>query len=197
MENRSVLILCLLLLIGAVMGQSAPPRSSERLMPQWLTGIIAVSSFLLIVFIGFVVKKMWCEKSSGMKQNQESMRSNVHEDGNVYDTNMDSLRRPNNRNPRKEHTNESCDDIYDTNLDDLRMKSNKSKKENIYETCDTHNETSLEGIRPNYRKTRKENIYESCDDNYETSLDVLRNQSRKNVYDNKAMDHTENKSTSM
>uniref|UniRef100_A0A3P9K7H6 Uncharacterized protein n=1 Tax=Oryzias latipes TaxID=8090 RepID=A0A3P9K7H6_ORYLA len=36
----------------------------QRLLPQWLTGIIAVSGFLLLTFIAFVVKKVWCEKSS-------------------------------------------------------------------------------------------------------------------------------------
>uniref|UniRef100_A0A3P9H080 Uncharacterized protein n=1 Tax=Oryzias latipes TaxID=8090 RepID=A0A3P9H080_ORYLA len=35
-----------------------------RLLPQWLTGLIAVSGFLLLTFIAFVVKKVWCEKSS-------------------------------------------------------------------------------------------------------------------------------------
>uniref|UniRef100_A0A8C7WTS9 Uncharacterized protein n=1 Tax=Oryzias sinensis TaxID=183150 RepID=A0A8C7WTS9_9TELE len=37
----------------------------ERLLPQWLTGLIAVSGFLLLTFIAFVVKKVWCEKSTG------------------------------------------------------------------------------------------------------------------------------------
>uniref|UniRef100_A0A8C7WTF8 Uncharacterized protein n=1 Tax=Oryzias sinensis TaxID=183150 RepID=A0A8C7WTF8_9TELE len=37
---------------------------TSRLLPQWLTGLIAVSGFLLLTFIAFVVKKVWCEKST-------------------------------------------------------------------------------------------------------------------------------------
>uniref|UniRef100_A0A3B3BH92 Uncharacterized protein n=1 Tax=Oryzias melastigma TaxID=30732 RepID=A0A3B3BH92_ORYME len=51
-----VLVSSLLLVVGL--------RANERLLPQWLTGIIAVSGFLLLAFIAFVVKKLWCEKSS-------------------------------------------------------------------------------------------------------------------------------------
>lgn len=37
---------------------------SERLLPQWLTGIIAVSIFLFLSFVVFLVKKAWCEEPS-------------------------------------------------------------------------------------------------------------------------------------
>lgn len=35
-----------------------------RVLPQWLTGIIAVSIFLFLVFVTFLVNRAWCGKSS-------------------------------------------------------------------------------------------------------------------------------------
>lgn len=37
---------------------------TERVLPQWLTGIIAVSIFLFLVFVTFLVNRVWCRKSS-------------------------------------------------------------------------------------------------------------------------------------
>lgn len=37
---------------------------TERVLPQWLTGIIAVSIFLFLVFVTFLVNRAWCGKSS-------------------------------------------------------------------------------------------------------------------------------------
>lgn len=42
----------------------AAQTQNERLLPQWLTGIIAVSIFLFLVFVGVLVNKAWCEESS-------------------------------------------------------------------------------------------------------------------------------------
>uniref|UniRef100_A0A8C2WGL5 Uncharacterized protein n=1 Tax=Cyclopterus lumpus TaxID=8103 RepID=A0A8C2WGL5_CYCLU len=39
-------------------------QTSERLLPQWLTGIIAVAGFLFLTFVGLLVKKAWCEEPS-------------------------------------------------------------------------------------------------------------------------------------
>lgn len=36
---------------------------TERVLPQWLTGIIAVSIFLFLVFVTFLVNRAWCGKS--------------------------------------------------------------------------------------------------------------------------------------
>ncbi|XP_028668314.1 PDZK1-interacting protein 1 [Erpetoichthys calabaricus] len=38
--------------------------SAQRAIPPWLTGIIAVVVFLFLVFIVFIVNKMWCEGTS-------------------------------------------------------------------------------------------------------------------------------------
>uniref|UniRef100_A0A672JEQ4 Uncharacterized protein n=1 Tax=Salarias fasciatus TaxID=181472 RepID=A0A672JEQ4_SALFA len=35
----------------------------ERTFPQWLSGLIGVSGFLLVAFVSFLVKKLWCESS--------------------------------------------------------------------------------------------------------------------------------------
>ncbi|XP_029355091.1 PDZK1-interacting protein 1 [Echeneis naucrates] len=57
---------CLLLIFGAAScNQEAHRQVSERVLPQWLTGIIAVVGFLFLAFVIFLVKKAWCEKSSG------------------------------------------------------------------------------------------------------------------------------------
>ena len=41
---------------------AADPK--ERLLPQWLTGIIAVVIFLFLAFVTFLVNKAWCRSSS-------------------------------------------------------------------------------------------------------------------------------------
>uniref|UniRef100_G3NFS0 Uncharacterized protein n=1 Tax=Gasterosteus aculeatus TaxID=69293 RepID=G3NFS0_GASAC len=41
---------------------AAQAKMQERALPQWLTGIIAVSGFLFLAFVGFLVKKAWCEE---------------------------------------------------------------------------------------------------------------------------------------
>ncbi|XP_037530359.1 PDZK1-interacting protein 1 [Nematolebias whitei] len=166
MGNGSVLMFSLLLLIGTVMAQSASAYS-ERLLPQWLTGIIAVSSFLILTFIGFMVKKMWCEKSSGTDPSVESVRPNKNVESN----------------------------LYETKLEVLGSNSVQSNNENHYEPCDEY-ETSLNVLRSNSVQSNNENHYEPCDE-YETSLNVLRSHSRRNVYDNRAIDRTEDKATSM
>uniref|UniRef100_A0A3Q0RCU9 Uncharacterized protein n=1 Tax=Amphilophus citrinellus TaxID=61819 RepID=A0A3Q0RCU9_AMPCI len=43
----------LLLAVGAVTAQTRP-------LPQWLTGIIAISGFLFLAFVAILVKKAWC-----------------------------------------------------------------------------------------------------------------------------------------
>uniref|UniRef100_A0A3B4VEI2 PDZK1-interacting protein 1-like n=1 Tax=Seriola dumerili TaxID=41447 RepID=A0A3B4VEI2_SERDU len=61
MGKPSAVISCLLLIAGAVTAQTG---INERLLPQWLTGIIAVAAFLFLTFVSFLVKKAWCEESS-------------------------------------------------------------------------------------------------------------------------------------
>lgn len=42
----------------------APAEIGGRALPQWLTGIIAVSGFLFLTFVFFLVKNAWCDNSS-------------------------------------------------------------------------------------------------------------------------------------
>uniref|UniRef100_A0A3Q3GZB3 Uncharacterized protein n=1 Tax=Kryptolebias marmoratus TaxID=37003 RepID=A0A3Q3GZB3_KRYMA len=83
--------------------RNAEGSNISRLLPQWLTGLIAVSSFLLLTFIGFVVKRMWCENRSLFSDDLngsvfrripsvESVRENQYVERNPYDTKLDVLR---------------------------------------------------------------------------------------------------------
>ncbi|XP_075901705.1 PDZK1-interacting protein 1 [Nelusetta ayraudi] len=40
----------------------------ERSLPQWLTGIIAVSAFLFLVFVSLLVNRLWCSSDRGRSQ---------------------------------------------------------------------------------------------------------------------------------
>uniref|UniRef100_A0A8C4SCI0 Uncharacterized protein n=1 Tax=Erpetoichthys calabaricus TaxID=27687 RepID=A0A8C4SCI0_ERPCA len=48
--------------------------SAQRAIPPWLTGIIAVVVFLFLVFIVFIVNKMWCEGTSAKLYKNVSQR---------------------------------------------------------------------------------------------------------------------------
>uniref|UniRef100_A0A3B3UEY8 Uncharacterized protein n=1 Tax=Poecilia latipinna TaxID=48699 RepID=A0A3B3UEY8_9TELE len=50
---------------------------SERLLPQWLTGIVAVCSFLLLTFIAALVKKVWCESSRPGERSEPQQNSGI------------------------------------------------------------------------------------------------------------------------
>ncbi|XP_062252023.1 PDZK1-interacting protein 1 [Platichthys flesus] len=72
MDKVSQMISSWLLIVGAVTAQTAQNRSDERLLPQWLTGIIAVAAFLFLSFVVLLVKKAWFEKSMGTRSKRES-----------------------------------------------------------------------------------------------------------------------------
>ncbi|CAB1419281.1 unnamed protein product [Pleuronectes platessa] len=72
MDKVSQKISSLLLIVGAVTAQTGQHRADERLLPQWLTGIIAVAAFLFLSFVALLVKKAWFEKSTGTKSERES-----------------------------------------------------------------------------------------------------------------------------
>ncbi|XP_029284675.1 PDZK1-interacting protein 1 isoform X2 [Cottoperca gobio] len=93
MGTSCAAISCLLLSVGAVTAQTAQSQMSERALPQWLTGIIAVSGFLFLSFVGFLVKKAWCEKHNRIKTTVESVRENdyVITDENTYETSLDMV----------------------------------------------------------------------------------------------------------
>ncbi|PWA26159.1 hypothetical protein CCH79_00020779, partial [Gambusia affinis] len=58
----------------------------ERLLPQWLTGIVAVCGFLILTFIAALVKKVWCESSS-RSSNVDAAFAEI----NPYENNLDGL----------------------------------------------------------------------------------------------------------
>ncbi|RXM29215.1 PDZK1-interacting protein 1 [Acipenser ruthenus] len=64
MQKTSVALLCLL--FGAAVAQHGK-TSPQRVLQPWLTGIIAVVVFLFLVFIAFLVNKVWCEERSRSK----------------------------------------------------------------------------------------------------------------------------------
>ncbi|XP_023809842.1 PDZK1-interacting protein 1 isoform X2 [Oryzias latipes] len=116
------LVSSLLLVVGSVGAQTGLPKY-ERLLPQWLTGIIAVSGFLLLTFIAFVVKKVWCEKSSRRRNSRDSETAPAV---NHYDMSL--------RGVRGSKTSGNVQETYDTVLDHNRRKS--STDENTYEACE-------------------------------------------------------------
>ncbi|XP_026200630.1 PDZK1-interacting protein 1 [Anabas testudineus] len=94
MRKLSAVISCWSLIVGAVMAQTDQAQTSDRLLPQWLTGIIAVSGFLFLTFVGFLVKKAWCEESSRGNTTVESERENqsVMTNGNTMETSLEMVR---------------------------------------------------------------------------------------------------------
>ncbi|XP_035863542.1 PDZK1-interacting protein 1 isoform X2 [Sander lucioperca] len=85
------LISCLLLSVSVVTAQTAQTGTSERLLPQWLTGLIAVTGFLFLTFVVLLVQKAWCEEPITRKSAVESVRRD-DVDGNAYETSLDMVR---------------------------------------------------------------------------------------------------------
>ncbi|XP_051231640.1 PDZK1-interacting protein 1 isoform X4 [Dicentrarchus labrax] len=121
---------CLLLTVSAAAAQTAQPQI-ERLLPQWLTGIIAVSAFLFLVFVTLLVKKAWCEKPSRKTAvESESDRENefVVTNGNTYETNLDTIR----RKSTVESTGENeFGNTYETTLEMVRSKEDPNAFDNL------------------------------------------------------------------
>ncbi|XP_051231638.1 PDZK1-interacting protein 1 isoform X2 [Dicentrarchus labrax] len=158
---------CLLLTVSAAAAQTAQPQI-ERLLPQWLTGIIAVSAFLFLVFVTLLVKKAWCEKPSRKTAvESESDRENefVVTNGNTYETNLDTIRR--------KSTVESA---------------RENEFENTYETT----------LEMTGRKSTVESTGENEFGNtYETTLEMVRSKEDPNAFDNLAFGSADDKVTSM
>ncbi|TNN65765.1 Proximal tubules-expressed gene protein [Liparis tanakae] len=89
MGKLCAVISCLLLSVAAVTAQGA---QSERLLPQWLTGILAVTGFLFLTFVAFLVKKAWCEEPSRKKTTMESVEEKDYVNKNTYDTSLEMRR---------------------------------------------------------------------------------------------------------
>ncbi|XP_042369814.1 small integral membrane protein 24-like, partial [Plectropomus leopardus] len=114
MRKLCALISCLLLSVGAVTAQAAQTQP-ERLLPQWLTGIIAVVAFLFLTFVALLVKKSWCDESR-RKSSVESVREDelVMTNENTYETTLDTVRKKSSMESVREMTNENT---YETTLD--------------------------------------------------------------------------------
>ncbi|XP_027146410.1 PDZK1-interacting protein 1 isoform X2 [Larimichthys crocea] len=123
---------CLFVTVAAVTAQTgkntAQPQM-ERLLPQWLTGIIAVSAFLFVVFVTFLVKKAWCEDPDRPRKKVEaSERQNdvAMTTRNTYATSLDM--------DRRKSSVTSDGNTYETTLDMVRRKSSVTSDGNTYET---------------------------------------------------------------
>ncbi|KAK5930106.1 hypothetical protein CgunFtcFv8_026370 [Champsocephalus gunnari] len=89
-------VCCLLLSVAAVTAQTA---QSDGALPQWLTGVMALCGFLFLSFVGFLVKKAWCEEPR-KKSTVKSLRENdyVMTEENAYETSLDIVRSKEDRN---------------------------------------------------------------------------------------------------
>ncbi|XP_033996814.1 PDZK1-interacting protein 1 isoform X1 [Trematomus bernacchii] len=114
-------VCCLLLSVAAVTAQTA---QSERALPQWLTGIMALCGFLFLSFVGILVKKAWCEEPRSeksfrslveltrKKSTVKSVRENdyVMTEENAYETSLDMVRSKEERNAYDNVVMDSTDD---------------------------------------------------------------------------------------
>ncbi|XP_044216743.1 PDZK1-interacting protein 1 [Thunnus albacares] len=109
MGKLSAVICCLLLTVRAATAQTAQP---ERLLPQWLTGIIAVAGFLFLSFVGLLVKKAWCEEPRRREGDVELVNDNefTMTDSVTYDTNLDVVRSKESMNAYENMVVDSADE---------------------------------------------------------------------------------------
>ncbi|CAN9506527.1 unnamed protein product [Ophioblennius macclurei] len=157
--NISALICCLLLSATAEVCEA----QTERIFPQWLSGIIAVTCFLLVVFISFLLKNIWCDSPDTRKQSLES--DVVQDDPSKQD--LEDFR-------SKRLGDDSNSELYDMSLDVLRRPSDKeteSAQDRVYETC-------MDGFREQSPEERETTM----DNEYEVNLDSLRSTDHRNAY---------------
>ncbi|XP_017159921.1 PDZK1-interacting protein 1 [Poecilia reticulata] len=117
-ELTSCLLVLVLVLVGAAAAQTGQASPSQRLLPQWLTGIVAVCGFLILTFIAALVKKVWCESSS-----RNSLVDATFAETNPYETHLDGLR------PRS--SLESEKGKYETRLDLARSRDGSNVYDNV------------------------------------------------------------------
>lgn len=75
----------LLLTLGLAAAQA---ERAEQVLPNWLTGIIAVGVFLFLIFVAFLVNKAWCETPSKPEAVPEYAMTN----GSTRETSLDAVR---------------------------------------------------------------------------------------------------------
>ncbi|XP_062280946.1 PDZK1-interacting protein 1 isoform X1 [Scomber scombrus] len=98
MGKLSAVIFCVLLSVGTATAQTVPV---ERVLPQWLTGLIAVSCFLFLSFVTLLAKKAWCDETSRSVGAAEETVEEVEigrANSNVYDTRLSTFRSKENPN---------------------------------------------------------------------------------------------------
>ncbi|KAL6108564.1 uncharacterized protein ACO6RY_19066 [Pungitius sinensis] len=117
---------CLLLSVAAVTAQGAQTKMEERVLPQWLTGIIAVSGFLFLAFVGFMVKKAWCEEPRRKKVTMELVRENEFVNKNIYESSPGRVR----VNTVVEVVGET-ENTYESTLDMVRSKDDRNAYDNL------------------------------------------------------------------
>ncbi|XP_031430875.1 PDZK1-interacting protein 1 [Clupea harengus] len=72
---------------------SAQTETTQRGLPNWLTGIVAVAVFLFLVFVVFLVNKAWCSQSRREnKQDAEMSKEYEMTNGSTYETTIDAVR---------------------------------------------------------------------------------------------------------
>lgn len=92
MEKMATLVSCLLLVVGVVTAQTGPTQTN-RPLPQWLTGIIAVCGFLFLSFVALLVKKAWCEDPNRRRSSAVAVQENDFVMSNTIKTDLDVNRR--------------------------------------------------------------------------------------------------------
>lgn len=102
MEKMATLVSCLLLVVGVVTAQTAAPTQTNRPLPQWLTGMIAVSGFLFLSFVVLLVKKAWCEDPNRGRNSAESVRENEFVMSDTFETDL-GVNRRNDIKPEQEN----------------------------------------------------------------------------------------------
>ncbi|XP_077964137.1 uncharacterized protein LOC120823711 isoform X2 [Gasterosteus aculeatus] len=114
---------CLLLSAAAVAAQGAQAKMQERALPQWLTGIIAVSGFLFLAFVGFLVKKAWCEEPRREEVTVELVGEDEFVNKNIYESSPGTVR-------VKTVVGET-ENTYESTLDMVRSKDDMNAYDNL------------------------------------------------------------------
>ncbi|XP_075997709.1 PDZK1-interacting protein 1 [Genypterus blacodes] len=97
MGTFATVISCLLLSIGVVTAQTA--RDTQRALPQWLTGIIAVVAFLFLAFVAILVNKAWCGESRASFRGDAGKESDYTTTKDAAcDSSLEMVRSPEDRN---------------------------------------------------------------------------------------------------
>ncbi|XP_060890062.1 PDZK1-interacting protein 1 [Labrus mixtus] len=129
MEKLGVVISCLLMTVGGVTAQTVQP--SERLLPQWLTGIIALVGFLFLTFVVFLMKKAWCDESGRKKSSAEAVTGNDFV-STEESTSLDLVRRKTEMRQEESET----ENIYEITLDLVRNDDRNAFNNHAFENTE-------------------------------------------------------------